>query len=271
MNPDGVNSFERFSLRAARLLLVCSIAIGCLAIAIGLLVAGGAWLLPGPKKAQAPAPPVPAKLTMETAQKWAEEHPADIREVDQGALGLDDPGTLPSSVASLFPEHVYARADVVEEFCRVPSDYGCLQRGKRIKKPSAARTFTALFHGVADRRRDELLGVLNEHLPPVPIEKRLSMVVPILMGYIQVQQQNKEAADAYAAKVKEIEEDFRTETAAHTAKQGMYSIGGVSAAGWGLGCVISASVFVALLAIERHLRELRRMREETASAPKMVA
>ena len=260
MATEDVNSFERFSLRAARTLLVGSIVFGCAAIGIGLLVSGGAWLMPGPVKSPPEPAPTPAKFTLDDAEKWAHGHAADLREFEDSALALSDPGVLPSTVAPLFPEPPYVTADVWEDYCRSQTEYGCLQRGKRIKQPSVARTFTVLFRNVEVKRREELMGVLVTHLPNVPTEKRLTMVAPVLMAYVQVGRQNAQAASEHQDRVAQAEAIFESEKTAHGAKILAYSLGGLTAAGWGLGWVISASIFVALLAIERHLRELRRVR-----------
>ena len=83
------------------------------------------------------------------------------------------------------------------------------------------------------------------------------MVAPILLSYAQLTSQNREAASAHEMKAKEAESSFAAELRSRRDWQRSFSLGGLWASLWGLGAVLSASMFVALLAIERHLRTLR--------------
>jgi len=261
MNAEivGVDNFEKFSLRMARAVLICSIALGCAVIVGGLLTSVWALtLMPGPTKAVAPAAPVLEKLTIPMAEKWQAEHATALRELEQESLHLDEPGDIPATLGGLFPSPPYSTSDVWEGYCETPSEYGCLQKGRRLKVPSAARTFSVVFNRLDAEDRAVMVRILMEQLPSVPTEKRLGMVMPILLATADLHRQNAAANDAYEAKLKEIDETFSVETATHREKIGTYTMGGLSAAAWGFGAVVSASIFVALLAIERHLRELRR-------------
>lgn len=266
---EGVDNFEKFSLRMARAVLISSIALGCVVIVGGLLtVVWALVLMPGPTKGVAPSAPVPGKLTMALIEKWQAEHATTLHVLEQDSLRLDEPGEIPATLQALFPSPPYSTSDVWESYCQTPSDYGCLQKGRRLKVPSAARTFTALFKGVDDQVRAGWLPVLTEHLAPMPVERRLDMVAPTMMAHREVKKQNQAANDAYEASLKETDETFTMETAAHRRKVGDYSTGALGAAAWGFAAVVSASIFVALLAIERHLRELRRRRDaDVIAAP----
>jgi hypothetical protein len=255
-----VDGFERFSLRMARGLLIVSIGCGCFVIVAGLVVAAGAWFIPAPMKPALPAPPEPIRFTQQAAESWATSHASDLRQLEQAVLTVQDPGQIPPSLASLFPSPPYLAADVWEEFCKVPSEYGCLQKARRISKPSPSRTFAVLFHDIDETLKPDVLRVLAEHLPDVDVERRLGMAFPILMANAEVNRQNQAASEAHQGHITEIEEEFRRATEAHELKKQGWSMGGVWAAIWGFGAVVSASLFVALLAIERHLRALRAAR-----------
>ena len=96
MAIEGVDGFEAFSLRVARGLLITSIAIGSLAIVLGLLLAPAAWLLPGPDRPTLPTAPAPHKLTRADAEKWATEHPGELKSFGEAALSLSEPGAMPA-------------------------------------------------------------------------------------------------------------------------------------------------------------------------------
>ena len=257
MKGDSIGGLEEFSLRWARALLIGAIALGCLAIGGGLLVAGGAWVVPGPKKPAALLPPEPVKFTLQLAEKWSAAHATEKRQLEQAALAVDAPGPIPASLTALFPSPAYATTDVWEEYCKVPSDYGCIQKGKRLTVPSAGRTFSVLFKDVGEEDQAEFVKVLQQQLSTIPVEKRLGMVAPILVSYFGMKAQNREALKAHEAKASDAEELFLSAVRSHRDGQLAFSIGGLWVALWGLGTVVSASVFVALLAIERHLRDLR--------------
>ena len=257
MKGDSIGGLEEFSLRWARALLIGAIALGCLAIGGGLLVAGGAWVVPGPRRPVALPPPEPVKFTLQLAEQWSAAHASEKRQLEQAALAVDAPGPIPASLAALFPSPAYATNDVWEDYCKVPSDYGCIQKGKRLTVPSAGRMFSVLFRDIGENDRNELLQVLLQQLPNIPVEKRLGMVAPILVSYVGMKAQNREALKAHEAKANDAEELFLSAVRSHRDGQLAFSIGGLWVALWGLGTVVSASVFVALLAIERHLRDLR--------------
>ena len=100
MNDDGIGRLEGISLRWARSLLIGTIALGCLAIVSGLLVAVGVWLAPDPRKPEAAPPPEPAKFTLSMAEKWSAAHPSYAPELEQAALAVDDPGQNPTASRS---------------------------------------------------------------------------------------------------------------------------------------------------------------------------
>jgi hypothetical protein len=257
VNTDSIDNFEGVSLRWARAVLIGSIALGCLAMVGGLLVAGGAWLFPGPKEPTSPPTQEPAKFSLKVADKWSMGHASDLREIERAALSMESPGQIPPSLVALFPSPPYATGDVWENYCKETSDYGCLQKGRRLATASAARTFSVLLKDVDDSRRNQLIQLLAEQLPNVTLDKRLGMVAPILLSYVELETQNQEALATYDKKRKEAADSFSVDVAAHKEGQMAFSMGGLWAALWGFGGVISASVFVALLAIERHLRALR--------------
>jgi len=257
MTVDGIGRFERYSLQWARALLIGTIVLGCLAIVGGLLVAGISWLGPGPEQPVASPQPDPAKFQLEMAERWSAAHVTAARDLEQAALAVDTPGQIPTPLIPLLPSPPYASVDVWEDYCKVPSDYGCIQKGKRLKIPSAARTFSVLFGDLNEEDRNELVQVLAEHLPSLPIERRLGMVRPILTSFLELKVQNRKVLEAYEAKTRESQDSFSVEVGSHRDQQVALSLGGLWAALWGLGAVVSASLFVALLAIERHLRALR--------------
>ncbi|HWD38107.1 MAG TPA: hypothetical protein VG944_04610 [Fimbriimonas sp.] len=245
------------SLRWARAVLIGTVAFGCLAIAGGLLVAGGAWLYPGPKKPSVSPAPQPERFSIQVAEKWLPAHASDLREIDQAAASLGAPGQVPERLSALFPSPPYPTEDVWETYCKVTSEYGCLQKSRRLATPSAARTFSALFKGVEESRKNELVDLLAAQLPGIPVEKRLGMVAPILLSYVELENRNQEAASAHEKKMKEAEDTFAADVLAHHEEQMTASMAGLWVALWGFCGVVSASIFIALLAIERHLRALR--------------
>jgi hypothetical protein len=267
VESDGINRFEELCLRWARGALIATIAVGCLAIVGGLVVAGAVWLWPGPARPSIPAVFEPVKYDLKMAEKWATDNQSRVRQIERDAQLVEQPGQVPATLTSLFPNPPYATADVWESYCKVPTEYGCLEKGRRLVTPSPARTFEVIFHGAEEEVRDELVKVLATHLPNIAVEKRLGMVAPLLFSYVDLKKENDAAENAHAEKVKDAQNAFAAAVASHHESQLGISMMGLSSAGWGLGAVLSASVFVALLAIERHLRAIRSgSREATASS-----
>lgn len=163
---EGVDGFERFSMRLARALLIVSIAVGCLALVGGLLIAGGVWLKPEPRKPDPPAAPVPEKLALSHATRWASEHGDQVKSYEDELRALREPGALPARIAALFPTPPYVAADVIEDYCKVPSAYGCLQKGHRITTPVPARYYNAALGTAKPEVTNEMLGVLEASSPP---------------------------------------------------------------------------------------------------------
>jgi hypothetical protein len=257
VKDETISGLEQFSLRWARASLIGAIALGCLTIAGGLIVAGGAWLYFGPKKPEILPPPEPEKLTLRRAEGWLKANEKDAIELEQAAFAMDAQSPIPAVLSPLFPDPPYTTVDIWEDYCKTPSGYGCIQKGKRLKVASIGRTFAVLFREFDEKGRNDFVKVLLENLPSVPVENRLRMVAPIMVSYVQLKRENQEAMEAYETKANEANEVYISESKSHRDGQVAYSIGGLWVALWGLGTVVSASVFVALLAIERHLRALR--------------
>lgn len=85
------------------------------------------------------------------------------------------------------------------------------------------------------------------------------MIVPILMAHIELKKKNSEAAEQHKQHLEALDSAHAAAVEKHKDDQRSLAILGVTASGWGLGAVVTASVFVALLAIERHLRRLRQV------------
>lgn len=254
----GINAAEGFSLRMTRGLLVLTIVVGIIALIGGLVVAGGAWLTPEPAREPAPPSPTPTVFTVKIAETWLDQHAGALDRFERSTLAASLSGSVPAELASLFPDPPYAKEDEWESFCRVPTDYGCLEKSRRLKRTSAGRTFAALFQeSDGEFNPSDVIPLLANHLPHVALEQRLRMVVPIALAGAELKRRNAADARAHELKLEELAVQHKVKVAEHRDKQMSTCMAALWAAAWGLGAVMSAGVFVAILAIERHLRALR--------------
>jgi hypothetical protein len=263
---SAITRFERISMRWARAVLAFIVGVGCLAILCGGAVAGGAWLLPPPTPADKGAPPVPKKFALSMAETWSADHTQAKQAMERAVLEVPAGATVPSPLAAFFPAPVFAASDEWEEICRSMTDYGCVQKAKRLVRPAAGRTFAALFRQMESSEISPIVEILAAHLGSIPTEKRLEMVAPIMFAFDDLRKQNEAAEAAYRRHIEEIDARFDEDMKGHRVRQMGLSAGGLYSAVSGFVSVVSASMFIALLAIERHLRGLRLMDEPRIAA-----
>jgi len=164
---------------------------------------------------------------------------------------------VPEALKALFTEPPYVWLDVMQEYCRVPSDYGCLQKGKKIAKPGVHRLISSLLGEMSDREARDLLNGVLPVIKEAALEKRSQFLLPAGVAYLQAAGKRQSVVEEREQKVEAIKEKHAAAVAAkHAQKELMVAVGlyGVLS---GLSAVLLAGLFLAFLAIERHLRDMR--------------
>jgi hypothetical protein len=232
-------------------LSVCAIALGFCAVG----GSGAYWLFgmpPPPKPVPALAPP--AVLTLALARESMES-----RFVFDDASGsafdvTDRDVTQVTPLRPLFPDTQFTWDDVYEEYCRSPSSYGCLEKGRKLTRRGVGR-FLAFVLGQVERgQRESLLADLQLVLKDAPVADRANLVLATYFAGIKLREANQKAKQDHDDLVEERARAHERALSEHHATALMaLTFGGGSVVG-GLAAMLSISLIVALLAIERHVK-----------------
>lgn len=163
----------------------------------------------------------------------------------------------------LFPDPPYSWDNVVENYCKVPSPFGCLQQAQRIIKmgvrseiPSALKMFCK-----ADPAADPMaiLDTLEAVLLQAPVDKRRDLISSTVEAYcIQLREHWQKLRD-HEAEVARLRQGHQEAVRQLQARKDLAKIYGLYAAAGAFALLIAISVFLAHFAIERHLRLLQEL------------
>lgn len=267
---DWMTRFERgVVFRVAR---GCFFALAVFAVLmfIGGIVVGirGLAFTPVPQPELPPAPPPRQELTLEAAK--AELKNPSAAEVGLPSLdveALPPPGTRPdpedtrlaaavSSLQGLFPDPPYKWETEIEKVCSVPTSFGCLQWGNQVKRYGASVAVGRVFYGMDRSEAADLFTVVRKLLSTTPIEQRLSLVRPIVIAEMRARAAHEAAVDKHKRRVADIESAYDLEVAVNKARHEGWKQQGLYAMGAGFSLLISVSLFLAFLSMERHTRAL---------------
>jgi hypothetical protein len=222
--------------------------------------------------APAPPPPVPARAPL-TLAEVEDQLRRDAAASAQAAGGIEltpQPGestrvpapeedALKKAVdrlKTLFPDPPYSWQNELETVCSVPSAFGCLQSGTRIKRYGVAGTISKALEGMNRSEAIEFLGILFEVLKLAPVDRRLALVLPTISA-------EKQARDDYARLVAKHRHDteeqqtkYQLEVDLDRAKHAEWRQLGMYGLGAGFSLLIVVSLFLAFLSMERHTRVL---------------
>lgn len=222
--------------------------------------------------APAPPPPVPARAPL-TLAEVEDQLRRDAAASAQAAGGIEltpqpgEPTRVPAPeedalkkavdrLKTLFPDPPYSWQNELETVCSVPSAFGCLQSGTRIKRYGVAGTISKALEGMNRSEAIEFLGILFEVLKLAPVDRRLALVLPTISA-------EKQARDDYARLVAKHRHDteeqqtkYQLEVELDRAKHAEWRQLGMYGLGAGFSLLIVVSLFLAFLSMERHTRVL---------------
>jgi len=185
---------------------------------------------------------------------------------------------LLARLAALLPVPPYASTDTYKTVClRQVKDIGCMEQGRELDKVG---TTTLIRQATRGLRRDvklEVLGQIVAVLEKAPVEKRGDLIAGVSATYRQKQgnylraradraeaiaraeAEHQEKTRARAAAIAKTRMEYEQKTMEQKLSQAAWLSFGIYAAVMGFGLLVLVSLFLAHLAIERHLRLLREL------------
>lgn len=286
MSKVNLDQFERkVVFRTARGYFIGVAALALLTFGLGVFFGMKGLTHIEPAAPVEPAPPAavtpPAPMTIEDVKAWrdrAVEESADddTRDVAElvgrtiRTLKKDQPNPIAvalDKVKALFPEPTYTWESEYSNRCVRNSPYGCLRRERVLERKGISSIIGELIKNREENDKDQLLRLLNaivSTLEPVAVEERggflvdtvfahRSKMVDYEMRLAAREQEIQELKQKYLAATREYEDELQRikEERSHDLSMSGYGLA------LGLGLLACVGVFLAHLAIERHLRELR--------------
>src|SRR6478752_6233466 len=158
-----------------------------------------------------------------------------------------------------FPDPPYSWQNEVEKTCTNPTPFGCLQYGTRIKRQGVVSALSAAFRGTP---RGELIGyirVLARVLKEAPVEKRLELAPAVIAAERKAREDQDAVVNGHKRRVREAEQQYATDVEINDAKYREWRQFGVYGVGAGFALLITVSLFLAFLSMERHSRALEQV------------
>jgi hypothetical protein len=281
---DRMTKFERtIVFRVARGYFFV-MAIGAVLLFLGGVVLGARSLAKSEVPRPAPARAVPERTPLTYAAVLAQMQRAVARvatgstvQVEgqagepKGRAQSEDPELEAASkeLRGAFPDPPFSWEDEVEKTCTVPTSFGCLQYGTRIKRQGVVSTLSAALRGTP---RHELVGyirILARVLKEAPVEKRLEIAPAVISAEREAREEHEALVSKHQRQSRDAEERYTAEVQLNDAKYRewrQFAIYGVAA---GFVLLIVVSLFLAFLSMERHTRALEQVAALlSASAPK---
>lgn len=193
--------------------------------------------------------------TISVSADTAKTRPSD--EVDRG----EQVKALATKLRALFPDPPYAWENNVERYCAEPTSFGCLRQDVRVKRKGVVSVINDALKNVPDRQVVHVLEVLVAVLAEAPVEERgelVGLIVELERERLEAEELERRRFDTEVADLKSKQAKAEDEAAmARSAKR----MAGLWALASGFGGLILLSMFLAFLAMERHLRVLERLLE----------
>lgn len=221
------------------------------------------------------APPSPARtpLTLAAVER---EFQREVAANAQAAGGIElkpQPGeaTRPPApeedalkkavdrLRTLFPDPPYSWQNDVETVCSVPSAFGCLQSGTRIKRYGVAGSISQALEGTTRSEAIEYLGILFDVLSVAPVDRRLALVVPTIVAEKQAREDYQRLVAKQRREAEERQSNYQLQLDLARAKHAEWRQLGMYGLGAGFSLLIVVSLFLAFLSMERHTRALERL------------
>jgi hypothetical protein len=250
---------ERWILKVGRAtcLLVGALAFAAIVLGAMAVAAGGIWLLAGkPARPAIPDEPLPRTqfsvadaVRLSRVEFQFDETKLVASEVGRATMAAIEP------LKSLFPDPAHnSWDDVSQEYCRVPSSMGCLERGRRLMRRGVAGFVGSIVEQLREPDRVAFIELLQRFLPGAPPEQRANLVAPAWIAEAERRNENEKRHAAWQDTVAKMEREHDEAVRKHAAEATLLLSGGGAAAAGGLGAALSICFIVAILAIERSVR-----------------
>ena len=267
MSAEVQDGWDRFELKILRLcrgqyLILASLgAAAVVACGVAALVGVG---LGAPSEPKLPDEiPALQPLSLAAVEGMESKRPDlfDLAKIQEKSLSVENyqiaKTTVPSKKRELFPDSSYAWDDVAQEFCRSPSDFGCLEKGRRISKIGLHRVLTAVRGDSSNDDAEIIWNGIQPTLAQASVEKRARLILPSAVAYIDAAQAHQKEVERRQKVVDELTEKHVVEVSERTTLKAMLIGGGLYGIGAGFSAMLLAGLFLAFLAAERHLRAIR--------------
>lgn len=272
VHPDGMTRFERgVVFRVARGFFFVMALLAVLVFVAGVFFGVRSLTkidVPEPSPVAPPQPPVPLgyqdiarfKKAMVDAQTevggTVAANPKTPAAKPGGPTPQEQVKALAEKLRALFPDPPYSWDNVVEKYCADPTAFGCLRTDVRVKRKGVVAIINAALDKVPEDQVIHLLEVLVAVLTATPVEERGEMVAVIVELERGRLKEFEEATRRYEADLAAQKLTREGAIAAEEALRVTWRGIALGAVGAGFAALIILSLFLAFLAMERHLRAL---------------
>lgn len=163
---------------------------------------------------------------------------------------------LAARLRELFPDPPYSWDNVIERYCAEQTSFGCLRQDTRVKKKGVVALINAAVDKVPEDQVIHMLEVMVAVLPAAPVDERGELLLPIVELERQRLRDAAEAKRKYDEDVAEQKAAYARAVSNEESLRLAWRIGALWAVGAGFATLIVISLFLAFLAMERHLRAL---------------
>jgi hypothetical protein len=259
-------SWDRFEISILRLCRGQYLALAVLG-AVAILGGSGTTIVGcamGTPTRLAPPPEVPPQppLALSAVEQLRASRPSlfDLTKATSTSLTADPQKPqldVAKSIKDVFPDPPYAWDDVTQEYCRVPSGYGCLEKGRKIAKPGTARLIAFIIGDMSRTDAAALLEGIRPVLSAAKVEQRAELILPSGIAYLDAVKKHQQAIDEWQKKIDEVNAKYDLDAEARRVLKAGLVAGGLYGVGSGMSAMLLSGLFLAFLAMERHLRDLR--------------
>lgn len=282
---DRMTKFERTVVFRVARGYFFAMAIGAVLLFVGGVVLGLRSLAKSEVPKPAPAKPTPerAQLTyaevMAQMQRAARVHAGSTVQAESqpgspnGRAQAEDPELEAASkeLRAAFPDPPYSWEDEVEKTCSVPTSFGCLQYGTRVKRQGVVSALNSAFRGTPRHELVEYIRVLARVLKEAPVEKRLELAASVIAAERDAREEHAAMADKLQRQAREAADQYATDVQLNDAKYRQWRQSGFYGVAAGFVLLIVVSLFLAFLSMERHTRALEQVTSlMLANAPKVA-